>query len=173
LLCERIYRYVYFRVADQNGRGYYLSNLLKVWESWNLQGGQSPLIAWLYRIAHNAVIDYYRSRKDTISLEDARPVAFSHADDVDEKLDLQIKSELLREALGELTDEQQRVLMLKFVGGMSTREIAEQLGKQQGAVALCRCARFKTGQMPQPAVGARLSTMNRSRPASFSMRTFA
>jgi RNA polymerase sigma-70 factor (ECF subfamily) len=133
---ERIYRYVFFRVANQELAEDITSQIfLKVWEKLDTyRGGQSPFIAWLYRIAHNAVIDYYRSRKDSISLEDARPVALSHADEVDEKLDLQFKSQLLREALHELTEEQQQVLILKFVGGMSTREIAQQLGKQQGAV---------------------------------------
>jgi DNA-directed RNA polymerase specialized sigma24 family protein len=51
-----------------------------------------------------------------------------------EKLDLQIKSQQLRAALQVLTDEQQRVSILKFIDGLTTREIARQLGKRQGAV---------------------------------------
>jgi RNA polymerase sigma-70 factor (ECF subfamily) len=133
---ERIYRYVYFRVADENLAEDITSQVfLKVWEKLNTyEAGQSPFMAWLYRIAHNAVIDHYRSKKASVSLEEADLVEMSHADDVDEKLDLQIQSEELREALQELTEEQQQVLILKFVGGLSTTEIARQLGKQQGAV---------------------------------------
>jgi RNA polymerase sigma-70 factor (ECF subfamily) len=133
---ERIYRYVYFRVADDKLAEDITSQVfLKVWEKLDTyQAGQSPFMAWLYRIAHNAVIDYYRTKKVAISLEEANPVELSHADEVDEKLDMQIQSEELREALRELTHEQQQVLLLKFVGGMSTTEIAQQLGKQQGAV---------------------------------------
>lgn len=133
---ERIYRYVYFRVADDELAEDITSQVfLKVWEKLDTyQAGQSPFMAWLYRIAHNAVIDHYRTKKVSISLDDASPVELSHTDDVDEKLDMQIRSQELREALRELTDEQQQVLLLKFVGGLSTSEIAEQLGKQQGAV---------------------------------------
>jgi RNA polymerase sigma-70 factor (ECF subfamily) len=91
-------------------------------------------MAWIYRIAHNAVIDHYRREKVAISLEDVDPVKLSHVDEVDEKLDLQVQSEQLREALQELTEKQQQVLILKFMGGLNTMEIAQQLGKRQGAV---------------------------------------
>jgi RNA polymerase sigma-70 factor (ECF subfamily) len=133
---ERVYRYVYFRVADENLAEDITSQVfLKVWEKLGTyQAGQSPFMAWLYRIARNAVIDHYRSKKVAVSLEEANPVELSHADEVDEKLDLQIQSEELREALQELTEEQQQVLVLKFVGGLSTMEIAQQMGKQEGAV---------------------------------------
>jgi RNA polymerase sigma-70 factor, ECF subfamily len=133
---ERIYRYVYFRVADMELAEDITSQVfLKVWEKLGTyQPGHSPFMAWLYRIAHNAVIDYYRTKKVSVSLDDANPIEFSHADEVDEKLDLQVKSQQLREALQELTEEQQQVLVLKFVSGLSTSEIAQQLGKQQGAV---------------------------------------
>jgi RNA polymerase sigma-70 factor (ECF subfamily) len=133
---ERIYRYIYFRVADDMLAEDITSQVfLKVWEKLDTyQAGQSPFMAWIYRIAHNAVIDHYRTKKVSVSLDDVRPVELSHSDEIDEKLDLQIQSQELREALQELTEEQQQVLILKFVGGLSTTEIAHQLGKQQGAV---------------------------------------
>lgn len=133
---ERIYRYVYFRVADQEQAEDITSQVfLKAWEKLHTyQAGESPFMAWLYRIAHNAVIDHYRTKKVSISLEEVNPVEVSYADAVDERLDLQVKSQKLREALQELTEEQQQVLILKFVGGLSTSEIAQQLGKRQGAV---------------------------------------
>jgi RNA polymerase sigma-70 factor, ECF subfamily len=133
---ERIYRYVYFRVADQEQAEDITSQVfLKAWEKlYTYQAGESPFMAWLYRIAHNAVIDHYRTKKVSISLEEVNPVEVSYADAVDERLDLQVKSQKLREALQELTEEQQQVLILKFVGGLSTSEIAQQLGKRQGAV---------------------------------------
>ena len=133
---ERIYRYVYFRVADDMLAEDITSQVfLKVWEKLGTyQAGQSPFMAWIYRIAHNAVIDHYRTKKASVSLDDVRPVELSHSDEIDEKLDLQVQSQELREALQELTEEQQQVLILKFVGGLSTTEIAKQLGKQQGAV---------------------------------------
>src|SRR5687768_15471891 len=155
---ERIYRYVYFRVADEELAEDITSQVfLKVWEKLHTyQAGQSPFMAWLYRIAHNAVIDYYRTRKVSIPLEEASPIEVSHADEVNERLDLQVKSQQLHKALQELTDEQQQVLLLKFVGGLSTSEIAQQLSKQQGAVralqmrglqALAKCPDLQLEQL--------------------------
>ena len=133
---ERIYRYIYFRTADvQIAEDIASQVFLKTWEKLaSFKVGSSPFIAWLYRIAHNAVIDSYRTKKVSVRLDDINPAEISHDDGIDEKLDRQTDSRRLREALRELTDDQQEVLMLKFMGGLSTREIAGHLGKQQGAV---------------------------------------
>ena len=133
---ERITRYVYFRVTDHELAEDITSRIfLKMLEKMDTyQVGQSPIIAWLYRMAHNAVIDHYRMKKTFLSLDDLRQSEVRQEDGIEEKLDLQIKSQQLRAALQVLTEEQQRVLTLKFIDGLSTREIARQLGKRQGAV---------------------------------------
>jgi len=133
---ERIYRYIYFRVADEQVAEDITSQVfLKVWEKLDTyQAGSSPFVAWLYRIARNTVIDNYRTRKVSIPLENVSPADISHDDGVDEKLDMQLKSEQLRQGMKELTEEQQEVLVLRFIAELSTEEIAQQLGKQPGAI---------------------------------------
>lgn len=133
---ERITRYIYFRVTDHELAEDITSRIfLKMLEKLDTyQAGRSPIIAWLYRMAHNAVIDHYRMKRTFISLEDVHQAEVRQEDGIEEKLDLQIKSQQLREALQVLTEEQQRVLILKFIDGLSTLEIARQLGKRQGAV---------------------------------------
>ena len=133
---ERITRYVYSRVTDHQLAEDITSRIfLKMLEKLDTyQVGQSPVIAWLYRMAHNAIIDHYRMKRTFVSLEDLHQAEVKQEDGIEEKLELQIKSQQLRAALQVLTEEQQRVLILKFVDGLSTREIARQLGKRQGAV---------------------------------------
>ena len=133
---ERITRYVYFRVTDHQLAEDITSRIfLKMLEKLDTyQVGQSPVIAWLYRMAHNAVIDHYRLKRTFISLEDVHPAEAKQEDGIEEKLDLQVKSQQLRAALQVLTEDQQRVLTLKFIHGLSTQEIARRLGKRQGAV---------------------------------------
>jgi len=133
---ERITRYVYFRVTDHQLAEDITSRIfIKMLEKLKTyQVGQLPLIAWLYRMAHNAVIDHYRTKRTLISLEDVNQAEVRQEDGIEEKLDLQVKSQQLRAALQVLTEQQQRVLILKFIDGLSTREIARRLGKQQGAV---------------------------------------
>jgi RNA polymerase sigma-70 factor (ECF subfamily) len=154
---ERITRYVYFRVTDHELAEDITSRIfLKMLEKLDTyQVRQLPIGAWLYRMAHNAIIDHYRTKKTFISLEDVHPAEVRQEDGIEEKLDLQIKSQQLRAALQVLTKEQQRVLILKFIDGLSTQEIARQLGKRQGAVrglqmrALRRLARWPGLQREQ------------------------
>ncbi|MEW6717700.1 MAG: sigma-70 family RNA polymerase sigma factor [Chloroflexota bacterium] len=131
----RIYRYIYFRVADDQIAEDVTSQVfLKAWE--NLERyriSSSPFVAWLYRIAHNAVIDHYRTRRSMVGLEEIEPAAGS-AESPDEQIDRQFESHELRLALQRLTGEQQQVLILKFIAGLSTPEIARQMGKRQGAI---------------------------------------
>jgi len=95
---------------------------------------EESAVAWFYRVLRNAVIDHYRTKRTLISLEDVNQAEVRQEDGIEEKLDLQVKSQQLRAALQVLTEQQQRVLILKFIDGLSTREIARRLGKQQGAV---------------------------------------
>jgi len=133
---ERITRYVYFRVTDHELAEDITSRIfLKMLEKLDTyQVGQSPIGAWLYRMAHNAIIDHYRTKKTFISLEDVHPAEVRQEDEFEEKSDLQIKSQQLRAALQVLIEAQQRVLILKFIDGLSTQEIARQLSKLPGAV---------------------------------------
>lgn len=133
---DRIRRYIYFRVFDREVAEDITSLVfLKVWEHLgSFQGGQIPFAKWIYRIAHNTIIDYYRTRKTVVPLEDVDSLKLSHSDRVDEKIELNILSATLVEALEELTDTQREVLILRFIWGLTTREIARKLHKQQGAV---------------------------------------
>ncbi len=133
---SRIYCYIYRRVEDDILADDITSKVfLKVWEKLGTyQIGKSPFMAWIYRIAHNSVMDHYRAKKFIVSFEEINPTELSHRDEVDEKLDSQLQSWQLREALQGLTEKQQQVLLLKFVGGYTTMEIAQQLDQPQGTV---------------------------------------
>jgi RNA polymerase sigma-70 factor (ECF subfamily) len=131
-----IHRYILIRVADPELAEDLTSLVfLKAWENMNtFRIGRSLFGAWLYRIAHNAVIDHYRTRKTVVSLEDAAPLQLSYKDEIDRKLDLQILAQELIQGLKVLTGTQQEVLILRFILGYTTPEIAQSLNKQQGAI---------------------------------------
>ncbi|MEW6717233.1 MAG: sigma-70 family RNA polymerase sigma factor [Chloroflexota bacterium] len=132
----RIYRYVYFRVTDDQIAEDITSQVfLKAWENLKrYQIGSSPFVSWLYRIARNAVIDHYRTHRSTIALEEVTSAHADSAEDLDEQIDRHFEARELRLALQQLTGEQQQVLILKFIAGLSTPEIARQMGKRQGAI---------------------------------------
>jgi RNA polymerase sigma-70 factor (ECF subfamily) len=133
---ERIYRFVYFRVEDQQTAEDITSQVfLKAWENLGrFQIGGTPFLAWLYTIAHNAVIDHYRTRKVTAALEDVRLSDPGHAEAVENGIDSAVEMGSIKTALLTLTDDQRQVLLLKFIDEMSNEEIARHLGKREGAI---------------------------------------
>jgi RNA polymerase sigma-70 factor (ECF subfamily) len=133
---ERIYRFVYFRVEDQQTAEDITSQVfLKAWSNLDrFSFNRTPYLAWLYTIAHNAVIDHYRTRKVTAALDDVQLSQQDHAEAVENEIDLGVEMKSIKEALQTLTDDQQKVLTLKFIEGMSNNEIARQLGKREGAI---------------------------------------
>ncbi len=152
---DQIYRYVFFRVGDERFAEDITAHVfIKMWEKLPAyQIGKAPIGAWLYRIAHNAVIDHYRTRRTFVSLDDVSSREVRHDDGIDEKLDQQIRLDQLGKALQKLTDEQREVLTLKFIEGFGTQEIAWKLGKTLGAVralqmrglqGLARSSEFQT-----------------------------
>jgi RNA polymerase sigma-70 factor (ECF subfamily) len=79
------------------------------------------------------VIDHYRTRKDTVAIENTLSLA-SDSPSPDEQVELHFEADNLRSALQTLTSEQQQVVVLKFIAGMTTDEIAAQLQKSAGAI---------------------------------------
>jgi len=131
---ERVYHYIYYRVTDEMTAEDIASQVfLKAWENLDrYQIGKSPFIAWLYTIARNQVIDHYRTFKETVELDEALYLADDHKPD--EEVQTTFDIEVIRDALELLTDDQQQVIILKFVNGLSTEEIAQQLEKREGAI---------------------------------------
>lgn len=92
-----------------------------------------PFSSWLYRIARNVIIDNARTRKEAVSIYDLE--LEPHIEPAIEKT-LDIKSELnsVTKAIAELTEEQQDVIIMKFIEGFSNQEIAKALDKNEGAI---------------------------------------
>ena len=90
--------------------------------------------AWLFRIAHNQLANALRSRQrqQAASLEAvAEPRA--HADPAG-LFSLAEEARGLRRALEQLPDDRRQVVVLRFVDGLSAREIGAVLGRSEGAV---------------------------------------
>jgi RNA polymerase sigma-70 factor (ECF subfamily) len=88
--------------------------------------------AYLYRIAHNLVIDSLR--KHPHMLEEADELLVDERNDPAERAEIAEEQHRLRKAIARLTPEQQQVVVLKFIQEMSNAEIARILDKPEGAV---------------------------------------
>ena len=101
----------------------------------NRKTWHSSFSGWLYRIAHNLVIDSYRQRRYQvqISLDDAPTLVAADQNPV-QATEMKLDAERLRAAIGRLTDEQAEVVSLRFLEGYSIIEVAAMLNKTEGSV---------------------------------------
>ncbi len=131
---DKIFKYIYYKVRTTSQAEELTSQVfLKAWESiGSYRWTERPFAAWLYRIAHNLVVDYFRTHHQAVSLEDLS-ITDDNAD-VDQAAVKHLDAEMVREAITKLTDEQQQVIILKFLEGYETEEIAQLLEKEPGAV---------------------------------------
>jgi RNA polymerase sigma-70 factor (ECF subfamily) len=96
-------------------------------------GPEMYLQAYLYRIAHNWVTDYYRSKvPPSLPLDDQIPA--NQADQPAEKLSTEMMNQQLRLALSLLTPDQRQVIVLKYLEDWENEAIAQALNKPVGAV---------------------------------------
>lgn len=132
---DKIHRYIYYRVSNPSDAEDLTSQVfLKAWQAiGNYEWTDRPFAAWLYRIAHNLIVDHFRMRRDAVSLEDI--IALEEpGPSPQEMVESRVSAESLRHALRRLTTDQQQVIILRLLEGYSTAEVASILGKQEGAV---------------------------------------
>jgi RNA polymerase sigma-70 factor (ECF subfamily) len=137
-LCEyiygRIYSFVYYRVNHREDAEDLTGDIvMKIIRSLDRQRGNFH--AWMYRIARNAIIDFYRRRgmRREVSWNDV------HDEPADERShigDEVLTRDKLRQGLKELTAAQQEVIILRFIEGYSNDEVATRMKKSVGAVKL-------------------------------------
>lgn len=134
-----IYRYIYYHLGDgwaaEDLASDVFRRFLKAMRQGN--GPTRQLSAWLYRVAHNLMVDELRrcKHRDHHSLDGTlRDTLKDRADSLDHLAGNAIAMEQLRDALLELTEDQRQVVVLRFLQGMSNAEVAEITGKTVGAV---------------------------------------
>ena len=129
-----VYRYVWARVRDAAvAEDLTAQVFLKVLEGLSTyEPCEKPFAAWLYRIAYARVVDHWRQqeRRFEVPFEDAPPVEESRPEDL-----MNAEDEWRRavDLLAQLTDDQQDVMILRFIGEMNLADVADTLGKTLGA----------------------------------------
>ena len=95
------------------------------------RGPRDNLQAYLYRIAHNWIVDLYRKDEKVYELNDA---IRSEADVTEEEAENHIRQKQVRKAIRHLTPEQQQVISLKYLEDWSNEEVARLMKKPVGSV---------------------------------------
>ena len=134
---ELIYRYLYRYLGDPAQAEDLTSEVfLKLLQVLNTpRAPRDRLQGWLYRVAHNLAMDYFRkaSKSSTLAIDerlvaedDAPPAAVQKGQD----------RERLQAAIRQLTPDQQRVILLRFGEGFKISKVSRLMGKSEGAVKI-------------------------------------
>jgi RNA polymerase sigma-70 factor (ECF subfamily) len=135
---DRIYRYVYLKLGDateaEDITEQVFLKMIEAIGAFQWQG--ASFASWLYRIAHNQIVDLsrQRTRRPQTSLEPISETLPSERDDPHAHAELREFTRHLREAMHNLTDLQAQVIMLKFGAGMTNAEVAEVMERTEGAI---------------------------------------
>ncbi|MCL4395932.1 MAG: sigma-70 family RNA polymerase sigma factor [Chloroflexi bacterium] len=133
---SKVYRYIYYKVGTaMQAEDLTAQVFMKAWEALDrYRWTQRPFSAWLFRIAHNLVVDHFRTQRDTLSIEGLPFEIDAHAESLDILAQRKLTAAELKKAISRLTDSQQQVIVLKFLEGYSTEETARIMRKDPGAV---------------------------------------
>ena len=150
---ERLYRYVRFRVRDPLDTEDLVQRIfLKVIEALpRYEARGTPFGAWLFRLAHNAVIDHVRVQRPSESLETQLERA-STARDPEQAALATLEMDEVTLALGTLTAEQREVIAYRFFGGLTPAEVGRIMGKREGSI---RALQFRALAALRRELGAR------------------
>jgi RNA polymerase sigma-70 factor (ECF subfamily) len=130
----QIYRFCLFRVSDeataQDLAEDVFLNMLESLPRYVDKG--RPFVAWLYRIAHDRVVDHYRRRARRPS-EELTESLLDHTPGPEVVAALNADIQQLREAMPLLNEDYRLVLQMRFVEGYDVSQTARNMGKSVGA----------------------------------------
>lgn len=134
---SRIYSYIYYRTGNQHdaedltARVFYRA----MRHITNYQDHGVPFSAWLYRIAHNLVANWHRdnSRRQEVPLDDGHWSKVS-AEHPESALLINEEQRALMRLIGQLPEDRQQLLILKFVDNMSNADIGMIMDRTEGAI---------------------------------------
>lgn len=92
-----------------------------------------PFGGWLFRLARNAVIDHVRTHREHSDL-DSIVDRMADVDEPEAAVLERLEMDRIAAALQHLTDDQRETIALRFFAGLSSREAAEAMGRQEGTI---------------------------------------
>ena len=133
---QDVFRFIYYRTSDLEAAadltGDVFERMIKALPTYQ---PERPFAAWLFQIARNRLIDYWRQQKvrQTIPLNETMPNPDASPEQI---VGQQMTVEQLTQALSHLTDDQQEVVILRYGAGMRIRTVATTMEKSEGSVRM-------------------------------------
>lgn len=134
----KIYRFIFIKTSiKEEAEDFTHEVFLSAWkniENYDHRG--YPFSSWLYQIARNRVIDSYRTKKDVISMENLGENALPVKAMIESELDKEKEINAVKSAIKSLSEDQQNVIILRYIEDLTPAEIAAAINRSEGAVRL-------------------------------------
>ena len=139
---DRIYRYIFYQINDKmTAEDITEEVFIKAWKAiGTCKGKEKTFSSWLYRIAHNQLMNTLRDNNRVTSLENHTSGEFA---DSKQAIDTIEHHELL-ETISHLPENQKQIIILKFIEGLDNREISKIIGKREGAIRITQMRALAT-----------------------------
>ncbi len=126
---DRIFRYVFFRVGRNRDVAEDLVSeiFMKAFHAFAKYDPEVSRSAWIYRIAHNHLANFYRDRKQDVDLEDVTLTAIG--EDGHETMQRRESEMLIDKSLSQLDKDERRLVTMKYLEGYGYEDMAPLLGK--------------------------------------------
>lgn len=144
---DRIYLYVSHQVKDKTTAEDITEDVfIKAWEAIkSCKGREQTFLPWLFRVAHNHIIDIYRIKQKELSLQTAVEIeTVTGVSDHRLELEKKLEQQQLLSAIGGLPPNQRQVIILKFIEGLDNREIGQVMHKKEGAIRIMQMRALAT-----------------------------
>lgn len=145
ILIDPIYRYVYYRVKSVDAEDLVETVFLKVWENLRqYRPKKRSFSAWVFRIAHNLVVDYYRGSKDNMidELDEQLPDQNREHNPIRNTQNI-LTQEILKQAISKMKKQYQDIIVYKFINEFSNKEMAEIFGRSEGGLRILQFRALK------------------------------
>lgn len=132
---DRIYRHIYYRTGNTDeARDLTQEVFTRAWQALpKYKKTKAPFLGWLFTIAHNRIVDFYRARKDYTYITDEM-VIVDHGQTPEKLAETSFTQQEVRKAILQLPGDQQQVIMMSFIEGFEYHEIAAALKKSEGNI---------------------------------------
>jgi RNA polymerase sigma-70 factor (ECF subfamily) len=138
LYAEPIYRYLYRTLGNaacaEDLTGDVFLRLLQVLTT--SRAPRDKLQGWLYRVAHNLAMDWFRHKGKNATVTLQEELAGEASSSPSRQVERWEMEERLRTAVRQLTRDQQQVVLLRFGEGLTAARVGQLLGKSEGAVKI-------------------------------------
>jgi RNA polymerase sigma-70 factor, ECF subfamily len=131
---DKLYKFIYFRVGHKElAEDILADTFVKAWTKIGSVETPKAFTGWLYQIAKNNIIDYYRVKKSTVDLEEVVDYLEDAASPIDDA-NLMVEHRVVVELIDLLPPDQQQVIRYKFFEELENIEIAQIMGKSEGSI---------------------------------------